>query len=103
MAEIISDTELGNSQKNIKNSEPSVPNISRETSNSNLIEASSSNLTRKIDTIVIIVHDKSYKAAKDSSTSILRSHIIREHKYLNQEVSTSRPLDKFIKSKKTLT
>ncbi|CAG8493253.1 7930_t:CDS:2, partial [Diversispora eburnea] len=95
MAEIISDTESGNSQENVENSEPSVSNISRETSNSNLTE-------RKIDTIVIIARDKSYKAAKDSSTSTLRNHISCEYKHLNQEVSTSGPLDKFIKSKKIL-
>ncbi|CAG8658585.1 11837_t:CDS:1, partial [Diversispora eburnea] len=40
MAKIISDTESENSQENIKNSEPSVSNISRETSNNNLTEAS---------------------------------------------------------------
>ncbi|RHZ87504.1 hypothetical protein Glove_33g237 [Diversispora epigaea] len=43
--------------------------------------------------------NKSYKAAKDSSTSTLRSHISREHKNLNPEISTSEPLDKFFKSK----
>jgi hypothetical protein len=42
MAEIISDTESENSQENIEDNEPSV---SRETSNSNLTEASNSNLT----------------------------------------------------------
>ncbi|CAG8497013.1 5772_t:CDS:2, partial [Diversispora eburnea] len=45
---------------------------------------------------------KSYKAIKDSSTSTLRGHIACEHKQLNSEISTSRPLDKFVKSKTTL-
>ena len=52
--------------------------------------------------LFIFYFSKSYKAAKDSSTSTLRSHITRQHKHLNQEVSTSGPLDKFVKSKTTL-
>ncbi|CAG8459752.1 11406_t:CDS:2, partial [Diversispora eburnea] len=43
--DVIRDAESENSQENIENNEPSVSNISRETSNSNLTEASSSNFT----------------------------------------------------------
>ncbi|CAG8648226.1 8396_t:CDS:2, partial [Diversispora eburnea] len=99
MAEIISDTESKNSQENVDDNELSV---SREASNSNLTEASNSNLTKKIDIIAIIACDKSYKAAKDSSTSTLRGHIAYEHKQLDSEISTSGPLDKFVKSKTAL-
>ncbi|RHZ81633.1 hypothetical protein Glove_117g278 [Diversispora epigaea] len=100
-----------------------------ETSNSNLTEASNNNLTvinnngnnsdnannkRKASIYQFFTLNKeenryycnhcvkSYKAAKDSSTSTLRNHISREHKNLNPEISTSGPLDKFFKSKTAL-
>ncbi|CAG8619526.1 7114_t:CDS:2, partial [Diversispora eburnea] len=86
MVEILSDTESENFQENIYYNEPSV---SREASN-------------KENRYYCDHYIKSYKAAKDNSTSTLRGHIAYEHKQLNSEISTSGPLDKFVKSKTAL-